>query len=467
MIPKLAPMRSAGAALVLALLVTGLAGLAALAPTAAAERGSTVATTSVRGTITPVTADHLGDTIARAHAEGHEALVVELDTPGGLVASMRVIVQDLLAAPLPVIVYVSPPGADAGSAGTYITLAAHVAAMAPTTTIGAATPVDLEGGEVGDKAVNNAAAYAEAVAEARDRDVEFAVDAVRDGRAITVDEAVDIGAVDLQATTVDELLEAIDGREVSVDGQPRTLETADAALVSAEMSGIRQLLQRLAEPNLAFIFLSIGTLAILYELANPGIGAGGIVGVISIVLAMYALSVLPVSYAGVALLVLGVAMIAAEAFTPAFGVAGVGGTASLVLGGLFLFPRASGIAVDLTVLLPAGVVTLVLTLLAGHLVARSHGRPSQAASNYLIGRTVTVEMRRGRPHALIDGTWWRLRTTDATPLADGVTVTVVGRDNLELIASTDPDGLEAISTPGAVTATSEPDAQRETDKETT
>lgn len=416
------------------LLAASAVGWLAVAGAGARTEAPSVAVTTVRGPITPIVADHLADTIALAARDGHQALVVELDTPGGLVTSMRDIVQGFLAAPLPVVVYVAPPGADAGSAGTFVTLAAHIAAMAPATTIGAATPIDLEGGEVGDKVVNNAAAYAEAIAELRGRNVEFAVAAVRDGRSITAEEAVRIGAVDLLARDLGELLERIDGRRVELaDGRTVTLRTADAATVALEMSGVRRILQRLADPNLALVFLSVGTLAILYELANPGIGAGGIVGTILLILAFTSLAVLPVNYAGVALIVLAVLLFVAELFVPGVGVLAAGGTIALVLGGLLLFPEPTGLGIDLAVLLPTAAVVLVLVVLLARAAARLRRTPSVGGADLYVGREVTVERvddaHRGR--ARIDGTWWRLRSE--VPLSAGDRVRVVSRDGLELV----------------------------------
>ncbi|MBW3619152.1 MAG: nodulation protein NfeD [Actinobacteria bacterium] len=430
--------------LLLAGLLAGLSAAAAGGAATAADDGDdpagtatrTVATTTIAGAITPVVADHLTDTLRDAAAQGHEALVVTLDTPGGLVTSMRVIVQSFLNAPLPVIVHVAPSGADAGSAGTFITLSAHVAAMAPATTIGAATPVDLEGGEVGDKIVNNAAAYAEAIAEARDRDVEFAVQSVRDGRSITAEEALEIGAIDLVSPTTETLLEDVDGTEVELtDGDRVTLATAGASTVELEMTGARRLLQRLADPNLAFIFISIGTLAIIYELANPGLGAGGIVGGAMLILAMFALSVLPVTFAGASLLVLAGIFLVAELFAPGIGIGAGGGSLLLVLGGLFLFDEPSGLRVGLPVLLPTVLVVLGSTILAGVLVRRTRDRPSHYTSDELLDRTAVVAAAGDELRVRIDGTSWRVRPAAGTTVLAGDRVRVVDRDNLDLVVT--------------------------------
>lgn len=427
--------RTVSAVLLALMASSGLAGLlGGLA--LAQDDGRTVGTTEVSGPITPVIADHLEDTVARADAEGHAALVVELDTPGGLVTSMREIVQTFLNAPLPVVVYVSPSGADAGSAGTFVTLAAHVAGMAPATTIGAATPIDLQGGEVGDKVVNNAAAYARAIAEERGRDVEFAVDSVRDGRSITADEAAEIGAVDLLADDLEDLLDAVDGTAVTLgDGREVTLATANARPVELDMSLARRILQTLADPNLAFIFISIGTLGIVYEVANPGIGAGGVLGAVMLILAMFSLSVLPVDFAGAALLVLAGALFLIEVFVPGIGVAAAGGSVALVLGGLFLFDEPTGLGIDPWVLVPSAVLLFGLVIVAGRLVAGIHRTPSRAASDDLIGREAVVHRSAGdRGRVRLDGTWWRARST-GEPLHNGTTVEVVDRENIDLIVT--------------------------------
>lgn len=451
------PGRSSGArlrlALVLAMLVTGLVGSAGAALAQEAD-DTTVAITEVRGVITPVVADHLTDAIRRAAAEGHEALVVTLDTPGGLITSTEVIVQHLLGAELPVVVYVTPQGANATSAGTFITMAAHVAAMAPATTIGAATPVDMEGQEaVSDKILNAMASRAEAIAQARDRDAEFAIQAVREGRSITATEALEIGAIDLVSNSLPALLDEIDGWEVALDDDEIvTLATANATLVELEWSTARQILQLLADPNLAFIFLSLGTLAILYEIANPGLGLGGFIGIVLIVLAMFSLAVLPVNYAGAALLLLAAAMFIAELFMPGVGVGAAGGTIALLLGGIFLFEEQTGVVVDWWVLIPTVLIMFGLTVLAGRLVWRTRYKASRVASDFLIGRTVTIEHTDGqRFRGHLDGTSWTLRPEhDDLQLMDGDEVEVVGRDNLELLVRP----VERRRRPGASTGTS-------------
>lgn len=421
--------------LVLGGVLVAMAGLAT-AGLAVAQAEGAVLVTEVRGVITPVAAEHLQDTVRAAEQRGAAAVVVQLDTPGGLVTSMRDIVQLFLNAEVAVIVHVAPRGADAGSAGTFITLAAHVAAMSPTTTIGAATPVDLEGGEVGGKVLNNAAAYAEAIAEARDRDVDFAVDSVREGRSITAAEALEIGVVDLLADDLAGLLEQVDGRRVTVAGdRVVTLATANAPVEEVPLDWTRRILQRLADPNVAFLLLSLSTLAIIYEVANPGVGAGGVTGAVSLILGLYGLAALPVDFAGVALLLIAAVLFTIEVFVPGIGVAAAGGTVALLLGGLLLFPTATGVAVDWAVLVPTVLFAAALAVLIGVAAARSRRTQGRGVADDLVGRTATVHGADGRRlRVRLDGTWWRVRPAGGmAELAEGTEVTVVDHDNLDLI----------------------------------
>lgn len=427
-----------GVLLAVATLASGPGAPGAAADLAPAARSVTL--TRVIGPITPVTDEHLADAIAVAVADGRDALVVVLDTPGGLVSSTRRIVQAFLAAPLPVIVHVAPSGADAGSAGTFITYAAHVAAMAPATTIGAATPIDLEGGEVGDKVVENAVAFARALAEERGRDVDFAIAAVREGASITATEALERGVVELIAADTAELLAAVDGREVIVQGIPTTVTTAGASVHEYTMGPARRLLSVIADPNVAFLLLSLGTLAILYEISNPGLGLGGVVGAVSLVLALYALSVLPVNQAGAALLVVAAAMFLAELFAPGIGVGAAGGTAALLLGGLFLFRADSGIGIALSVLLPTAAVMAAIAVLLGLLVARTRAAQPPTGASDLAGRTVVVEgAAEGHPRARVAGGFWRVVGSEGYQPVDGERVVVLRRDNLDLVVGPSDD----------------------------
>lgn len=416
-------------------------GLTIASPVFAQDTRSRVLVTEVEGPITPVIADHLDAALDRAERRGHAAIVVRLDTPGGLDTSMREIVQRILAARVPVIVYVSPQGARAASAGAIITFAAHVAAMAPGTAIGASTPVDLGGGDVERKVVNDAAAFAESIARLRDRDVNFAVDTVREGRSAAADEAVEIGAVDLVARSVTELLDAVDGREVALshDGHRVTLRTVDAVVEEFDMSLFRRIQQVLADPNLAFLFLSLGALGIIYELASPGVGAGGAVGAILILLALFSLSVLPVNAVGLLLLALAAALFVAELFAPGVGVAAAGGSVALVLSGLFLFRETPGLEVSLAVVGPVAAVVGGAVIVSGRLVVRSRRAGSTTTgSGLFLGRVVTVRRVRGqRGQTFIEGAWWNVRGS-GVPLAEGDEVRVIDVDGLDLVVEPAP-----------------------------
>ncbi|CAN5899538.1 nodulation protein NfeD [soil metagenome] len=415
-------------------------GLVLLAGAPASGQGSArqVLAAQVDGAITPVVADYLTDGVEAAERGGYAAFVVELNTPGGLDTSMRTIVQELIASEVPVIVYVSPQGARAASAGAIITLSAHVAAMAPATAIGAATPVDLEGGDVGRKVINDAAAYAESIAGLRERNVEFAGQMVRRGTSVPASEALELGAVDLVAGSLSEVLDEVDGREVTVSPDDRkvTLQTRGAGIEPYEMKLFKRIQQLLADPNLAFLFMSLGTLAIVYELASPGIGAGGAVGAILLVLALFSLSVLPVNIAGLLLLLVAAALFAAELFAPGVGIAAAGGAVALLLSGVFLFKDATGLSVSLGVIFPVTVVVGVGVVLAGRLVVSSQKEASKITSEQqYVGKVVTVSRSSGsRGQALVDGAWWNIRSEGAE-LKVGEQVRVSGYDGLDLLVT--------------------------------
>jgi membrane-bound serine protease (ClpP class) len=418
----------------LALVVGVLLVLAS--PAAAQTDRPMVLVATVEDTITPVIAEYLKDAVGRAERDGFDALVVRLDTPGGLDTSMRAIVRRFLRAEVPVVVYVSPDGARAASAGAIITFAAHVAAMAPGTAIGASTPVDLEGGDLDRKVINDAAAYAESIAEVRGRDVDFAGDTVRLGRSVPATAAVDIGAVDLVSPSLTTLLERIDGTQIVVGSDRRevTLTTAGATVVEDDLGLFRRIQQRLADPNLAFLFMSIGTLGLIYELASPGIGAAGAVGAIMVLLALFGLSVLPVDTVGVLLLGVAAALFVAEVFAPGVGVAAAGGALALVLGGIFLFRDTAGLEVSAWVVGPVALVVGAAVVFAGRLALRSRSGPSTTTGpGQFLGRTVTVRRAEGMHGlALVDGTWWSVRSA-AGPLEIGEQVRVVDVDGLDLV----------------------------------
>jgi membrane-bound serine protease (ClpP class) len=340
-----------------------------------------------------------------------------------------------------VIVYVAPSGARAASAGAITATAAHVTAMSPGTTIGAATPVNAQTGETAsDKVINDAAAYARAVAAQRGRDEDFAEAMVRQGRSAPAEEAVDIGAVDFVAPDLPTVLSEADGMPVTVAGTGQvTIHTAGARVVDHELGFFRSLLQALADPNLAFLFLSIGTLALIYELATPGMGLGGVIGVIMLVLAFFALSVLPVNIAGVVLLVLAAGLFVAEVFTAGVGVFAGGGTIALLFAGLFLF-QGPDVRVNPAVLWPTAMVVGGGVIVAGRLAWRARSRQPVSGTEAFAGqRTVLHDASGHSGRAMFEGAWWTVRSS-RDPLRRGQVVRVVGVDGLTLLVEpADPE----------------------------
>ncbi|MGF1618701.1 MAG: nodulation protein NfeD [Acidimicrobiia bacterium] len=413
--------------LILGMILSGAFAVQAIAQT------PTVMLADVDGPITPVTATYLADAVDEAGNRGLP-LVVTIDTPGGLDTSMRDIVQTLLGAPIPVIVYVQPAGARAASAGTFITMAAHVAVMAPATSIGAATPVDLEAGETAsDKIINDAVAFAVSVAERRGRDVQFAEDSVRDGTSVAASVAVERGIVDLVAEDLEALLAEVDGMVVNAGGSDVTLRTAGAFVERIEMSTFQRILAQIADPNLALLFLSIGTLAVVYEAANPGMGFAGIAGVIMILLGFFALSVLPVATAGIALLILAMALFIGEIFVPGIGVFAAGGTISLILAGIFLFDGPLGVSMPL--LWPSAIVLGLGSAYAGREAFKARFAPSTTGAGTLLGREVTVvgDAKAGWS-AFLDGAWWTVRPAEGN-LQDGDVAQVTAVDGIRLVVN--------------------------------
>ena len=407
----------------------------------------------------------LNEGLARARQEGAGLLVLRLDTPGGLVSVTREIIQAILAAPVPVAVYVAPAGARAASAGTYIAYAAHVAAMAPGTHLGAATPVQLgapglpgqperpresprregEGEDRGGsapatsgamerKVLNDAVAYLRALAQLRGRNADWAEKAVREAATLTAEEAARERVVDVLAPSLGALLDALDGRKMSLAGSERVLATRHARVIVVEPDWKLRLLGVLTDPNIAFILLLIGVYGIIFEFWTPGLTGPGVVGAISLIVALMALSALPLNLAGLALLALGMAMMAAEAFTPGFGILGLGGIVAFGLGGLFLFDPAGAdiaFAVAWPVVLAAVATNALLFFGLLGLVMRVRRRPVASGPEEMIGlEGVVLDWAEGRGRVRVHGEAWAARA--AAGLAPGARVRVLRRDGLVL-----------------------------------
>lgn len=390
----------------------------------------------VEGAIGPAVAGFVGEALDRAKTDEAAALLIELDTPGGLLTSARTVVKDLLAAPVPVIVWVAPSGAGAGSAGVFITMAAHVAAMAPGTSIGAAHPVGGQGedikGAMGEKIANFTASFSEAIARQRGRNVEWAVKAVRESVSVAADEAAKLKVVDLVARDRDELLARVDGRTVDVAGEKRVLRVKGAEVQSFEMRLSQRLLAVLGDPNIAYLLMLAGLLGLYVEFTNPGVMFPGVVGGICLLLALIAMQVLPVNTGALALIGLGVAMLVAEAFLPTFGVIGVGGLVAFLLGSLFLFDSPGGeVQVARGIVLGAGGGLGIFMLLIGALVARRGKQPARLGREGMIGAVGTARERLAPAGSvLVNGEYWSAESDEDIEAGAPVEVTAV--DGLRL-----------------------------------
>ncbi|MDD5126999.1 MAG: nodulation protein NfeD [Dehalococcoidales bacterium] len=354
---------------------------------------------NVKGTINPVLVDYIKRGIEEAEIARSEAVIIQMDTPGGLDTAMRDIVQAMVSARVPVVVYVSPSGARAASAGVFITMAAHVAVMAPNTAIGAAHPVSGSGEDIPEtmeeKVVNDAAAYIRSIAGAHGRNMEWGEKAVRESVSATEQEALQLKVIDMVAPDLETLVTMLDGRKVAMLGNAEiTMHTQGAVLFTNKMKLIEDFLYTIADPNIAYLLLSLASLGIMVEIFNPGLIFPGVVGAISLLLAFYALGVLPVNWAGVLLIVLAIGMFVAEAFTPTFGILTGGGIISLVIGSLILFKGASPLfqvspwlIATVTILLTGGLTFIIQRAVSVHRKQASTGK-EELAGKTAITRTV-------------------------------------------------------------------------------
>ncbi len=345
---------------------------------------------SYEGVINPVAAEYIHDAIESARSSGADALILKLDTPGGLDTSMRIIVKDITGSPLPIIVFVAPTGGRAASAGVFITMAAHVAAMAPGTNIGAAHPVAMGGGEMDqtmkEKVENDSVAYIKSIAEKRQRNVAWAEDAVRKSVSVTEQEALKLKIIDFVADDLPKLLKQLDGKIVTVSSGSVSLSTETTTLREFPMGLRLELLKTLSDPNIAYLLMTIGTIGILAELYNPGAILPGVVGAISLILAFYSLQSLPISYAGVLLLILGVIFFVLEATVTSYGILAIGGIASMVFGSLMLIKSdADFLQISWAVIVPVIVATGAFSLFIVGMGIRAMRRVPQTGGEGMIG----------------------------------------------------------------------------------
>ena len=371
-----------------------------------------------KGVINPVLADYIKSGIEEAEKNNSIACIIQMDTPGGLDSAMRDIVQTILDSKVPVIVYVSPAGARAASAGVFITMASHISAMAPGTAIGAAHPVaiDSSGGEqqlsdeMTQKVTNDAAAYIRGIAASRGRNADWAEKAVRESVSLNETEALQQNVIDLVSPTLDDLLVKLNGKTVSlINGTTVTLNTLEAELDYRDMTWIEDFLYAISNPNIAYILLSIGSLGIMAEIFNPGLFFPGIIGAISLLLAFYSLGMMPVNWTGVLLILLAFGLFTAEFFTPGFGILFGGGLISLIIGSLILFKGGAPVFV-----IDWWVIALVIIVVGGFVVfavfqiVGSYRRQASTGKEDLLGKTVEVKERL-QPEGTVfyEGELWR------------------------------------------------------------
>ena len=410
----------------------GSLGLSAVRASAAAP----VDVITLEGVISPVTLRLVETALARARSDGAQALMLQLDTPGGLERSMRAIAQRLLNAEVPVIVYVAPTGARAASAGVFITMAAHVAAMAPATNIGAAHPVALGGGadkESLKKIENDAAAFIRTIALERGRNADWAEQAVRQSVSITEREAVRLKVVDLIAESVPDLLAKIDGQTVKTARGPVTFATRQAVVRPIEIGFRDRFLNVISDPNVAYVLIMLGMLGLFFELSNPGVILPGVIGGISLILAFFAFQSLPINYAGLLLILFGIVLLVAEIKIVSHGVLALGGIVAMSLGSLMLFDAPElGFRLSWWVIVPTVGATAGLFLFVVTVGLRALGRPPMLGASGMIGQTAIARGPLDREGQVsVHGEIWRA-VTEGEPIADCAPVRVIGIEGLTL-----------------------------------
>lgn len=409
---------------------------------------------SVDGAIGPASADYIHRGIEHARKQNAQLVVLRMDTPGGLDTSMRVVIKDILGSSIPIAAFVAPSGARAASAGTFILYASHIAAMAPGTNLGAATPVPIGGQPppatpdkakdaktdelpdlsraLGRKQVHDAAAYIRGLAQLRGRNADWAERAVREAVSQTAEEAHANRVIDVVAADVPRLLERLDGRKVSAAGGERTLSTKGAETVAWVPDWRTKFLQVITDPAIVYIMMLLGIYAVIFELSNPGLVLPGVVGAISIIIALYGLHMLPVNYAGLALIVLGIALMVAEIFMPAYGSLGIGGLIAFVVGSVVLIDtEIPGYGIPYALIGGFAAATAAVFIGIAWLMLRGRGRPVVSGREELVGASGEVLGDfEGEGWARVHSERWRVRS--ATPLKAGQRVRVTAMEGLTL-----------------------------------
>lgn len=430
----------------------------------ASQHPGAIVQLTIQDAVGPAMSDYIARSMEKAVESGAKAILITMDTPGGLDTSMRQIIKKIIASPVPVIVYVTPGGARAASAGTYILYASHIAAMAPGTNLGAATPVQLIGsgepdenfdknpdkpapsGEasapknaMAQKAVNDAVAYIRSLAEMRGRNADWAEKAVRDAVSLSAEQALKINVIDIVATDTADLLQQIDRRKINILGREIILETKSAKLMPIRPDWRSELLSVITNPNIAYILMLAGIYGLIFEFANPGSVIPGTIGGICLLLALYGFQILPVNYAGMALILLGMALMVAEAFAPGIGILGFGGLTAFIIGSVILIDTdAPGFGISPPLIGAFALTSVALLVMTLGMAIKSRRKPVAAGAEELLGQTGTVledftETGFVRVHSEI----WQAGTTET--LHKNQRIRVIGRDGLTLRVTAMPD----------------------------
>ena len=404
-------------------------------PAPVAGGGRQVHVITIDAVIAPAITEYISRSIDKAVEANAEAIIIQLDTPGGLVDSMRDIVKKMMAAEIPIIVYVAPSGSRAASAGVFVTMAAHIAAMAPSTRIGAAHPVTMQGKmdkTMESKVVNDLAAMARGVAEERGKNAAWAEEAVRKSVSVTETEALKLKVIDLISPSLTALVDSLHGKTIVLPGGKRTLNTRNAGIMTIEMSFRYKFLNVITNPNIAYILMILGFYSLYFELANPGSILPGVAGAICLIIAFYALQTLPINYAGLLLIILGVGLFIAEAFITSHGVLGVGGALAMAIGSIMLVESpAPYLRISWSVIIPVVALSALLFIITVTMAVRAQReRPDTGMEGMLglKGEARTDILTSGQ--VFVHGEYWNARSDQ--PIEKGEQITVEAVEGLKL-----------------------------------